>query len=109
MIELEKEMTTIPCPRCGSILYTRGCYACSNNSCMFRWNTEDFNEVKSAMDLINSIKSVEILEGLSNKVRNGIPIDLMDAIAVVEYQKMLKKRIKLPTRIKSSIVKFLKR
>jgi hypothetical protein len=77
---------------------------------MFRWNTEDFNEVKGAMELLRAIKAVETLEDLSDKVRNGTPINLMDALAVVEYQEMLKKRNKsLPNQIKSSINKLLKR
>ena len=111
MIELEKEPSTELCPRCGSILYTRGCYACSNNSCMFRWNTEDFNQVKVAMEFLQLINTVKELESLSDKVRQGIPIDFRDAIVVIEYQDRKAERRKTSpvTRFKLFFMKFLKR
>ena len=110
-MELEKEPSMELCPRCGSILYTRGCYECSNNSCMFRWNTNDFDKVKAGMKLLEYISHIEQLNILSDKVRKGIPIDFTDAIEVIEYQDVLKQRRKpsLITRFKLYLNKLLKR
>ena len=110
-MELEKEVTTELCPRCGSILYTIGCYQCSNNSCCFRWNEKDFHDVKAAMELLNWTKEIKQLEHLSDKVRHGTPIDYRDAVAVVFYQSELSKHRKpsLITRFKLYLNKLIKR
>lgn len=110
-MELEKEPSTELCPRCGSILYTRGCYECSHNSCMFRWNTSDFDKVKAGMRLLDYISHIEQLEKLSDKIRQGIPVDFTDAIEVIEYQDMLKRRRKpsLLAKFKTCLNKLLKR
>ena len=45
------------------------------------------------------------LEELSNKVRRGIPINMNEALEVVEYQEMLKKN---KISIKDKIINFFK-
>ena len=57
---------------------------------------ETMDKTETAEIVGNAMKARIRLEALSNKVRQGIPIDINEALEVIDYQESLKTRVKSP-------------